>query len=64
MTIYDFYLFDRNGNCLYYAEWNRRKQPGISKDEVSIKGLGKKKVVWLRWPLRLYFFSADYRFYF
>ena len=34
MTVYDFYLFDRNGNCLYYAEWNRRKQPGISKEEV------------------------------
>jgi len=33
MTVYDFYLFDRNGNCLYYAEWNRKKQPGISKEE-------------------------------
>ncbi|XP_076435800.1 trafficking protein particle complex subunit 1-like isoform X2 [Babylonia areolata] len=33
MTVYDFYLFDRNGNCLYYAEWNRKHQPGISKEE-------------------------------
>ncbi|KAL8625026.1 Trafficking protein particle complex subunit 1 [Nucella lapillus] len=33
MTVYDFYLFDRNGNCLYYAEWNRKNQPGISKEE-------------------------------
>jgi hypothetical protein len=24
--IYTFYIFDRHCNCLYYAEWARRKK--------------------------------------
>jgi hypothetical protein len=25
--IYCFYLFDRDGVCLYYEDWNRTKKP-------------------------------------
>ncbi|KAL7983019.1 hypothetical protein Chor_013625 [Crotalus horridus] len=35
MTVHNLYLFDRNGACLHYSEWNRKKQAGISKEETS-----------------------------
>uniref|UniRef100_UPI0039BF33C2 trafficking protein particle complex subunit 1 isoform 4 n=1 Tax=Mus musculus TaxID=10090 RepID=UPI0039BF33C2 len=34
MTVHNLYLFDRNGVCLHYSEWHRKKQAGIPKEEV------------------------------
>ncbi|XP_055688494.1 trafficking protein particle complex subunit 1 [Lutzomyia longipalpis] len=31
--IYNFYIFDKQGNLLYYQEWTRLKQSGITCEE-------------------------------
>ncbi|XP_028153395.1 trafficking protein particle complex subunit 1 [Diabrotica virgifera virgifera] len=33
MTIYNIYIFDKSGILLYYQEWNRVKQSGMTKEE-------------------------------
>lgn len=37
MTIYHLYIFDKFGTMLYYAEWNRTKKSGVSREEVGFK---------------------------
>ena len=34
MTIHNLYMFDRQGSLMYYGEWNRKRQSGMTIDEV------------------------------
>ncbi|KAJ8918038.1 hypothetical protein NQ315_011494 [Exocentrus adspersus] len=33
MTIYNIYIFDKSGILLFYQEWNRLKQSGMTREE-------------------------------
>ncbi|KAH8247795.1 hypothetical protein KR038_010037 [Drosophila bunnanda] len=33
MTIFNLYIFDKYGTLLHYAEWNRTKKSGITREE-------------------------------
>jgi hypothetical protein len=33
MVVYNFYIFNRDGQCIYYKEWNRTKQSGLSLEQ-------------------------------
>ncbi|XP_034117364.2 trafficking protein particle complex subunit 1 [Drosophila nasuta] len=33
MTIYNLYIFDKMGTLMHYAEWNRTKKSGITREE-------------------------------
>ncbi|KAI6244036.1 Trafficking protein particle complex subunit [Aphelenchoides fujianensis] len=33
MTIYNLYIFNKDGGCIVYKEWNREKKSEMSRDE-------------------------------
>lgn len=46
MTIYNLYIFDKMGTLMHYAEWNRTKKSGITREEVgssTLKAMSTKE---------------------
>jgi len=39
MTIHNLYMFDRQGSLMYYGEWNRKRQSGMTIDEVYTRNM-------------------------
>jgi hypothetical protein len=35
MTIYNLWMYDEKGTCIYYREWTRNKHTNMSSEEVS-----------------------------
>lgn len=33
MTVHNLYIFNRDGQCIYYKEWNRTKHSGLSQEQ-------------------------------
>ncbi|CAF3887235.1 unnamed protein product, partial [Rotaria sordida] len=33
MVVYNLYIFNRNGQCLFYREWLRRRQIKMTQEE-------------------------------
>jgi hypothetical protein len=42
MNLFNLYIYNRDGKCIYYREWNRTKSSGLSKEQVKFKYLNKK----------------------
>lgn len=36
MVVYNLYIFNRNGQCVFYREWLRKKQTKMTAEEVRL----------------------------